>query len=126
MPAAYRNVCITMDNITKTIMCVVNNCTYVKCGFVVSKYVSWNDNMYISSVYMFVDHLISYDTKVVIAILCAGLWIYFRTSDCYKMIPRMHIFPVLFVMVWTYLNYYEPLFLPIGLVTLIAYSKLHK
>jgi hypothetical protein len=38
------------------------------------------------------------------------------------MIPRHEIFPVIFVVCWTYLNYYEPLFLPLGLVVLITYS----
>jgi len=27
-------------------------------------------------------------------------------------------------MTWTYLNYYEPLFLPIGLLILIMYSQI--
>jgi len=67
---------------------------------------------------------ISYDTKVFISILCAGLWIYFRTQDCYIMIPRQELFPVLFVMGWTYLNYYDPFFLPIGLGILILYAKI--
>lgn len=71
---------------------------------------------------MILDKYIKYDSKVIISIICAGLWIYFRTSDCYKMIPRFHIFPVLFVMVWAYLNYYEPLFLPLGLMVLVLYS----
>jgi hypothetical protein len=73
---------------------------------------------------MFFDKIVSYRQKVFFSIICAGLWIYFRTADCYNMIPRHHIFPVIFVMGWTYLNYYEPLFLPIGLSILIAYSKL--
>jgi magnesium-transporting ATPase (P-type) len=72
---------------------------------------------------MILDNYLSYNIKVYIAIICSGLWIYFRTSDCYKMIPRAHIFPVFFVMIWCYLNYYEPLFLPIGLLILIAYSE---
>ena len=54
---------------------------------------------------MILDKWISYDKKVWIAVVCAGLWIYFRTSDCYNMIPRQHIFPVVFVCGWTYLNY---------------------
>jgi hypothetical protein len=33
----------------------------------------------------------------------------------------MHLFPVLFVMAWAYINYYEPLALPIGLIILAAY-----
>ena len=67
---------------------------------------------------------ISYRYKVYFSVLCAGLWIYFRTQDCYNMIPREHILPVIFVMGWAYLNYYEPLFLPIGLIILIVYAKI--
>ena len=72
---------------------------------------------------MLLDKYLSYNSKVIIAVICSGFWIYFRTSDCYKLIPRMHMFPIVFVMSWVYLNYYEPLFLPIGLLMLIAYSK---
>ena len=75
---------------------------------------------------MILDNYLSYNIKVIISIVCSGLWIYFRTSDCYKLIPRHHIFPIIFVMTWTYLNYYEPLFLPLGLLVLIAYSQFHK
>lgn len=73
---------------------------------------------------MLLDNYLKFDQKVYISLLCAGLWIYFRTSDCYNMIPRKQLFPVVFVMGWTYLNYYEPLFLPIGLLILIAYAHL--
>jgi hypothetical protein len=73
---------------------------------------------------MFLDNIISYKQKIIIAVICSGFWIYFRTSNCYDMIPRKHILPVIFVMSWTYLNYYEPLFLPIGLLILLFYSKL--
>ena len=76
---------------------------------------------------MIFDKLLSYDRKVFIAIICAGLWIYFRTAECYSLIPRLHLFPVVFVMVWSYLNYYEPLMLPFGLLVLVVYSELfHK
>ena len=71
---------------------------------------------------MIADGLISYETKVILSVICAGLWIFFRTSDCYNMIPRQQLFPVVFVMGWTYLNYHEPLFLPIGLSILIFYA----
>ena len=67
---------------------------------------------------------ISYEHKVLFSVLCAGLWIYFRTQDCYTMIPRQQLLPVLFVTCWTYLNYYDPFFLPIGLGILIVYAKL--
>jgi hypothetical protein len=73
---------------------------------------------------MILDNYLSYNSKVIISVICSGFWIYFRSSDCYKLIPRSHIFPILFVMTWTYLNYYEPLFLPIGLIILILYSRL--
>jgi hypothetical protein len=71
---------------------------------------------------MLLDKWVSYDAKVGIAVVCAGMWIYFRTESCYNMIPRQHIFPVVFVMGWTYLNYYEPLFLPVGLSVLVLYA----
>ena len=72
---------------------------------------------------MILDKYISYDNKVVISVIIAGIWIYFRTAECYSMIPREHIFPVIFVMIWSYMNYYEPLFLGIGLLILILYSQ---
>ena len=70
---------------------------------------------------MILDKYVSFKNKVIFSVICSGLWIYFRTSDCYSMIPRNHVFPVIFVMIWTYLNYYEPLLLPIGLLILIFY-----
>ena len=73
---------------------------------------------------MIFDKYISFDKKVIFSVLCSGLWIYFRTAKCYEMIPRMHLFPIIFVMTWTYLNYYEPLFLPIGLIILTLYPIL--
>ena len=75
---------------------------------------------------MFFDKYISFHNKVIISVIISGLWIYFRTAQCYDMIPRNHLFPVFFVMVWSYLNYYEPLFLPIGLSILILYTKVIK
>jgi hypothetical protein len=75
---------------------------------------------------MILDKYLSFDTKVYIALVFSGLWIYFRTEQCYEMIPRHKIFPVIFVMIWTYLNYYEPLFLPIGLAALAIYPVIKK
>jgi hypothetical protein len=70
---------------------------------------------------MILDKYISFTYKIILAVICSGFWIYFRTKHCYDMIPNGHVFPVIFVMIWTYLNYYEPLFLPIGLLILILY-----
>jgi hypothetical protein len=75
---------------------------------------------------MILDNYFSYNNKVIISVICSGFWIYFSDSDCYKLIPRLHVFSIIFVMCWVYLNYYEPLFLPIGLMLLIAYSKILK
>ena len=76
---------------------------------------------------MILDKYISFHKKVFISVICAGFWIYFRTAQCYDMIPRNHIFPVVFVMGWVYLNYYDPLFLPLGLFVLILYTAIrHK
>ena len=74
---------------------------------------------------MIFDKMLSYQMKVYISVICSGLWIYFRTSHCYVMIPRMQIFPVLYVMTWSYLNYYDPLFLPLGLLVLWSYSEFY-
>lgn len=74
---------------------------------------------------MFFDNYLSYDEKVKISVICAGLWIFFRTAECYAMVPRLSIFASFFVMLWVYLYSYEPLFCPIGLGILILYSKLN-
>lgn len=71
---------------------------------------------------MILDKLLTYDQKVAISVICGCLWIYFRTADCYQMIPRLHIFPIVFVGIWIYLNYYDPLWLPIGLAILVIYA----
>ncbi len=71
---------------------------------------------------MILDKYLSFKSKVLLSVVCAGLWIYFRTPQCYEMIPRNEVFPVVFVMGWTYLNYYDPLFLPVGLGMLILYA----
>jgi hypothetical protein len=75
---------------------------------------------------MILDNYLTYDQKVLISVICGAFWIFFRTSDCYKLIPSRHIFPIFFVSSWIYLNYYEPLFLPMGLLVLILYSIIKK
>ena len=71
---------------------------------------------------MILDKYIPFKIKVLISVISAGFWIYFRTARCYEMIPPNKIFPVIFVMGWAYLNYYEPLFLPLGLLVLILFT----
>jgi hypothetical protein len=75
---------------------------------------------------MLFDKYITFDQKIIIAVLSAAIWIYFRNWGCYKLIPRKSTFSVIFVGIWLYLNYYEPLVVPIGLSILVLYSLLNK
>ena len=59
---------------------------------------------------MILDNLLTHEQKVYIAVLCGALWIYFRTAECYSMIPRHHLLPAVFVSLWIYFNYLDPLF----------------
>jgi hypothetical protein len=56
------------------------------------------------------------NTKIYIATLSAMIWIYYRTFDCYALLPRKSLLSVVLVALWTYFNYMEPLLLPIGLL----------
>lgn len=71
---------------------------------------------------MILDNYITFNQKVIFSIICGMIWIYFRTMDCYKFLPRQKILPTLFVGVWIFLNYYEPLFLPLGLLIMVLYK----
>ena len=73
---------------------------------------------------MIFDNYLTFDDKVKISMLASIIWIYFRTAECYKLIPRKSIVSVLLVTTWVYLNYQEPLFLPIGLIILYLYGLL--
>ena len=75
---------------------------------------------------MLLDHYLSYHTKLIIAIVCAGIWIYFRTAECYAMLPRYSLFATIFVMIWVYMFAYEPLVCPIGLGMMILYMYTNK
>ena len=75
---------------------------------------------------MILDKYISFDQKVYISIIFASLWIYLRDLGCYRLLPRRSLFAVVIVAVWTYANYYEPLFLPIGLIIMYTYNVLNR
>ena len=66
--------------------------------------------------------MISKNYKIIISILSGCIWIYFRDNLCYKSLPRNNIFIALFVGLWIYLNYLDPLFLPLGLLILYLFS----
>ena len=72
---------------------------------------------------MILDNFLSKNHKITISVFSGIIWIYFRNESCYKMIPRKKIFPLIFVGIWIYLNYLDALFLPIGLLILLIYSK---
>lgn len=71
---------------------------------------------------MFLDHLLTWRQKVIISAVCGGIWIYFRTAQCYDLIPRHNFWVVLGVMLWICLNYIDPLSLPIGCFILFLYA----
>ena len=73
---------------------------------------------------MILDKYLTFKQKIYISLVACALWIYFRTTECYSMIPRKSLFSVLFVVIWVYINYYEPLVAPIGLATIYLYSKI--
>jgi hypothetical protein len=71
---------------------------------------------------MLLDNYLTYDQKVYISIIAGSIWIYYRTLGCYLMLPRKSIFASILVSIWMYLNYYEPLSAPIGLLIMVLYS----
>ena len=75
---------------------------------------------------LILDNILSRDTKIIIALISGAVWIYYRDQLCYKIIPRKNIPVVIAVVIWIYLNYHEPLFLPIGLLILYAFSFVYR
>lgn len=65
---------------------------------------------------------ISVNGKIIFSVICAGLWVFFRTDNCSDILPNHSIFLVIFVMSCVYLNYYDPIFLPLGLFLLFCYN----
>ena len=59
---------------------------------------------------MLLDNYLSNNQKIHISIISGMLWIYFRTQDCYKLLKRKNSFSPIFVGIWIYLNYQDPLF----------------
>ncbi len=66
---------------------------------------------------------ISLNGKRIFSVICAGLWVYFRTDNCSEILPNHSIFLVIFVMCCVYLNYYDPIFLPLCLFLLFCYNS---
>ena len=67
---------------------------------------------------MLLDKYITLKNKKIISIICSSIWIYYRTQDCYNLIPRKNLFSVIIIVLWNYFHYMDPLFLPLGLILL--------
>ena len=72
---------------------------------------------------MILDKYLTVEEKKMISIISSMIWIYFRTEDCYKLIPRKSIYSVILVSLWVFLYLQDPLFLPIGVFILYLYGK---
>lgn len=72
---------------------------------------------------MILDNYLDNQTKILIALVSGAFWIYYRKVQYYNAIPRKQILPTLLVVIWIYLNYQDPLFLPIGLLFLHYNNK---
>jgi hypothetical protein len=66
---------------------------------------------------------LDHDKKVILACIAGAFWIYFRKMGHYSGLPRKSVLSTIFVVVWIYQNYKEPLYLPIGLVILMIMSR---
>jgi len=49
---------------------------------------------------MILDKYLTFKQKIYISLVACAIWIYFRTAECYSMIPRKSLFSVLFVVIW--------------------------
>ena len=67
---------------------------------------------------------ISNQGKIIFSVIFAGLWVFFSNDSLYEMLPNRSMFAVIFVMCGVYLNYYEPLMLPLFLVLLYCYTQI--
>lgn len=66
--------------------------------------------------------MIIYNYKILISIVSGMIWIYYRDDLCYKLIPKNNLLVSVCIGLWIYINYYEPLVLPFGLIILYFYS----
>jgi hypothetical protein len=68
---------------------------------------------------------ILWDQRILLVSIVAGIFIYFRTLDYYKSIPRHSVIASLAVIAWSYATLKEPLFLIVGLVLLNLFGEKH-
>jgi len=63
--------------------------------------------------------------RIIFVSIIAVIFIYFRTLDYYKSIPRHNIIASILVVIWSYATLTEPLFLLVGLVLLNIFGEKH-
>lgn len=64
--------------------------------------------------------------KMQLAIISGMIWIYFCNYECYRALPNNSVLSTILVGFWIWLNYQDPLFLPLGLIMLYLYSQYYK
>ena len=67
--------------------------------------------------------LLNYNNKVIFSCIIGAIWIYNRKLQHYNLLPRRSLLGTLLVIIWIYINYYEPFALPIGLLILYLYGQ---
>ena len=74
---------------------------------------------------MILDNYLTFEQKIIISMIAGAIWIYYRTIKCYDLLKRKKILSIILVTGWIYMNYYEPLVLPLGLLIMYisAYYK---
>ena len=58
------------------------------------------------------------DSQIILICIIIGFFIYNRTLDYYKVIPRKNILVAILIGLWSYISLKQPWFIIIGLVTL--------
>jgi hypothetical protein len=66
-----------------------------------------------------------WDQRILVVSIIAGIFIYFRTLDYYRTIPRHSVIVSLIIVLWSYVTLKEPLFLVVGLVLLNLFGEKH-
>jgi hypothetical protein len=63
--------------------------------------------------------------RIVWISIIVGIFIYYRTLDYYKSIPRHSLLTSIIVIAWSYATLKEPLFLLVGLILLNIFGEKH-
>ena len=71
---------------------------------------------------MILDRHLTHQQKIIIAMVAAAIWIYFRSFGCYALLKRKKVLSIVLVVAWIYLYDKDPLFLPIGLAIMVLFG----